>query len=364
MKKTCDRISKECFERTSKLNFAHIFYSLCLISIGDASYNTVPSELKDRKIVNVTKTGILKKRDKIGVDKFKKFFDSTTNFIRSNYHKVNIYAVDCSKLSLNLSAKEEGFRVTKRGTYCKALLTCLYDVTNKMVADIHLTNNENEREAFELHLNKIPKNSIVIFDRGYYSQEFLELLVKHQIHPIFRMRITDNFIKEFLNEKDEDKITTINGIKLRLVKYKIDTIIEKKSSDNNVDVKTVKDTKNKSKKKESENILQMMNINTNKKEQKFDSEESSTMTIEILKNGDKKVTRTFILATTLFDKDVFTLDILKNLYHDRWSVEEYFKTLKHTLHANKFNSKTVDNIRKELYIKVIISSISRYLETR
>lgn len=63
------------------------------------------------------------------------------------------------------------------------------------------------------------------------------------------------------------------------------------------------------------------------------------------------------LATNLIDKENFTINSLKELYHKRWTVEEFFKYIKQNMDANRINEKTYYDIRKSMYSFMIISRI-------
>ena len=54
--------------------------------------------------------------------------------------------------------------------------------------------NYNERNAvINHHLKKIPSNSLLLVDRGYYSDEMVRLLSDPHISVIFRMK--KDFVK-------------------------------------------------------------------------------------------------------------------------------------------------------------------------
>ena len=65
----------------------------------------------------------------------------------------------------------------------------------------------------------------------------------------------------------------------------------------------------------------------------------------------------YCLATNLFDKNKFSIDILKMFYHKRWDIEEYFKLLKKSTNINKINENSIDNIKKTFVCYNIISKI-------
>lgn len=50
-----------------------------------------------------------------------------------------------------------------------------------------------------------------------------------------------------------------------------------------------------------------------------------------LKPSIKKKDQTYYLLTSLVDTEKYPLSKLKELYHKRWSIEEYYKKIKRTL---------------------------------
>ena len=57
----------------------------------------------------------------------------------------------------------------------------------------------------------------------------------------------------------------------------------------------------------------------------------------------------FVLATTVIDPQAYPLNALADLYHGRWSIEELYKTLKHTTTLEHVHSKSERGVRQELY---------------
>lgn len=63
------------------------------------------------------------------------------------------------------------------------------------------------------------------------------------------------------------------------------------------------------------------------------------------------------LATNLLDSNQFPSKTLQDIYHKRWSIEEYFKHIKTNMNLNKINVKTFDEIQKSLYCTLIVNII-------
>ena len=70
----------------------------------------------------------------------------------------------------------------------------------------------------------------------------------------------------------------------------------------------------------------------------------------------------YVLVTSLLDPNSFTRESLMELYHQRWGIEEFFKTLKQDFQFEFFHSKTKNGIMQELYTSLFLCSISRWFE--
>ena len=62
----------------------------------------------------------------------------------------------------------------------------------------------------------------------------------------------------------------------------------------------------------------------------------------------------YILITNLFS---MSYEAIKDLYFDRWSVEEYFKYVKQNFNFSNFNEKKLDSIKKTIYAQLIVTKI-------
>ena len=65
--------------------------------------------------------------------------------------------------------------------------------------------------------------------------------------------------------------------------------------------------------------------------------------------------KTYYMATNVFD---YTLNIIKNIYHDRWKIEEYFKYIKQYMKLAKMNEKREKDIIKTIFSQLIVSQMT------
>jgi hypothetical protein len=68
-----------------------------------------------------------------------------------------------------------------------------------------------------------------------------------------------------------------------------------------------------------------------------------------------------VFLTTLLDSKKYPRRALRNLYHYRWSEEEFFKTIKEHLRAEEFRGKSVQFIDQELLSTYLYYILTRIL---
>lgn len=197
--------------RDRKLNFKHVLYFLIKIIKFGGSYTSATNSLSTKNIVDVSKQAFRKKRNLIGKSIFAELNMNLYNHIYNSgliEHK-NIYGIDGSKITLNKSFANQGFQLTQTKSYCKATVSCIYDVCNKMPLGFYMDNTSNERKLFLDHLSvNIPPNSVLLFDRGYQSSDFMLELHNKNLKYIIRLPKSLNEVKYM--EKHE--LTTSFGL--------------------------------------------------------------------------------------------------------------------------------------------------------
>ena len=291
----CNKVHEQTSKRNRKLNFNHMFYFLTHIVTNNSSYSITNSQLKLECSVNVSKQAISKKKNNIDCELINSIrYNLLQHINKSNVlTKSKLYAVDGSKLSFVKNLTKDDYKLTKNKSYCKALLSCLYDVDNKYPVKACIDKHFDERKSFINNLlNEVPKNGIVMFDRGYYSSKLIKKLSNKQLYFIIRMKRNSLIVKEMIKRNINEYYSLDNFEMIRIVRYKV----------NNED---------------------------------------------------------YYLCSNIFDKSI---NDLKIMYHKRWFVEEYFKTLKCNLKSNNFNCKNIKNNKQELYVQLILTILARYIE--
>ena len=136
---------------------------------------------------------------RISVDEYYKHNKNT-----ALWNRFHLYAVDGSTIQIPVSEENPKNFGSNPNKYEKdtplASVSTLYDITNDILVDLHI--RFNEMDSAKLHMDYLPAfpNSIVIFDRGYPSEDLFRFLQQRKI--FFLMRVPKTFKKEIHDKTD------------------------------------------------------------------------------------------------------------------------------------------------------------------
>ena len=75
-------------------------------------------------------------------------------------------------------------------------------------------------------------------------------------------------------------------------------------------------------------------------------------------------TTTYTLATTLLDRQRYSVRDLADLYHGRWSIEELYKISKQLLTVEEFHGQTERTVQQELFAHFSLIALARLFTNR
>lgn len=219
--------------------------------------------------------------------------------------KQRIFAVDGSTENANKEMHYTyDFRINKRETYSQFKIITLFDVINKIPIAQNISENFNERYLFKNFLLKyIRPGDIVIFDAGFYSEELFNLISNYDIKCIFRDKKDSVTSQQLFTNNSEIQVSENK----RAIRYDI--------------------TYKLSKKNENDDTEYISNINE------------------------------FYMITNIMNESI---EYIKELYHDRWYIEEYYKIIKHYMNDHNNRCKDINLLEQELIFKMIIIMLARY----
>jgi len=206
---------KNAFTRSRKLSFSDIMFLVLNYSHHSISINYARLReifLKE-KLPMVSKQALSKARQGISHEAFLHLFRlSVSEYYQHNpnlslWNGFHVYAIDGSTIQIPDSKENLQIFGANPNKYEKdtplASVSALYDIMNDILIDVHLnTYRFNERDSAKLHIDFLPDfpNSIVIFDRGYPSEDLFRFLQQKDV--FFLMRVPKTFKKAINDETD------------------------------------------------------------------------------------------------------------------------------------------------------------------
>lgn len=226
-----------------------------------------------------------------------------------------LFAVDGSKLNVprQLTQEEQGYQPPSANAYYpQGLLSCLYRLKLKLPIDFELAAHGNERTLARHHLQALKVNDVVVYDRGYFSYAMLYFHLERGLHPIFRLKTrTYHVIDQFTVSEEREQI---------------------------VDILPGKDRR-----REIQKDYPEMKI--------------TPLKLRLLKY--KVAGKSYILGTTLLDKEIYPLDDFPDVYHARGGVEELYKISKQHIDVEDFHGQSERGVKQELFAHFVLITLTR-----
>ena len=302
------------FVRKRKLTLLHVIIYLLYSSKASMFQNLsrIRDDLSALSFPDVSKQALSKARQFINPSLFKELYYLSVDLFykqipsRKLWNGYHLFAVDGSRIELPNSQSTFDFFGEMSSfpdpdrRYTMALASIIYDVLDDYIvhASIHKFLSSERAAALE-HLKVledmgIHTDSIIIFDRGYYSEDMFRYCVEHGYFCVLRLKECLNLSKKCSG----DTISVLPGSK-----------------------------------KEGTSDLSIRGIEV------------------VLDDGGREY-----LATNLFDPAI-TKDMFKELYFQRWPVELKYKELKSRFAMEEFSGATATSIIQEFYINMLLSNL-------
>lgn len=297
-------IHKEIFSRMRKLTFKDVFLTECLVNGSKKSYDLVISQNIVDNIYDFTKKSILTKRTKINSSYSLQIIDCILDIICKENKENNEYrylAVDGTFTYVPILTKEKNLTLCNNKQCNILLVSAIFELEKKIPINYEVYGHKNERKAITSQLKYLKQNDVLIFDRGYYSNQLLLDIKKNNLNAIFRLPKGLKLVKQLKKSLKDELIINVKvnntTIPLKLISYKLN---EGKGDEN------------------------------------------------------------YYLASTLIDDK--SIDFYKDIYHKRWEIETHFKHVKYNQTLANIKSKTLDGIKKDVFANQFVCIISGYIE--
>lgn len=277
-------INNECFLYNSKLHLSNIFYFLCTKVSNNFSNLMALQQLKNKNIVEVSESGMSKKRDKVDFNYFRILFEMLYAFVKTEIDKLSVkiphdklYATDGTTINFCNCLINAKFNPDDNNNYQKALVNTIFDISRNIPINVLITKNMSEPQALIQQLNSMPNDGILLADGHYLCNDTLKEFVNRKLNFIVIISKNVSVVKEFTKSYDKTQIVIYNNCKIRLIKTKVNNSVK-------------------------------------------------------------------IIGTNIIDWSTYPDKLILEIYNLRWFIEEFYKTMKCTLNMNKNNSLKINNI--------------------
>ncbi len=231
----------------------------------------------------------------------------------SLWNGFRLLAVDGSVVTLPESEVlyEDFGKSRSFSTHPSARLSQLYDVINKISVDVQVApHSTGERELAMQHLEHAREGDLVLYDRGYPA---IWLFILHQQKNIdFCARVTEDgssIYKEFASSGEQETTVTLPCIE----KSKM------KCMSLGLPISPIK--------------VRLVRVDL----------------------GNEKYV---LLATSLHDQLKFPHNVFKDLYHQRWFIEEDYKLMKSRLEMENFSGLSTEAIKQDIHAKALTKNLA------
>ena len=221
-------INDKIIIRDRKIKFEEIIYGSIYKCINNLSYQDVASKINLNFIeqninTTISKTAFINKRNSIPNEYFLDINNSFIDYIYKDNKNPRIFGVDGSFINLfkNFNKYEFSY-ASSNENYCQGIISCLYDINNKIPVNYYLIKTRNEREAFRNQIKYLRNGDTVIFDRGYYSYDLVEKLEIIDVNYIFRLKSNKKEVQYMKNNNIVDHTFINKNIKNRIINYRVD----------------------------------------------------------------------------------------------------------------------------------------------
>ena len=310
-----NKISKVQMRNKNKgIQLHTLFYYRFLYSKNNTTKQQIVSSINYTNGIHFSRQSYEKKENNIPVEIYKNILNKISKYFNDTHNNINNVKLIAIDGTYNNDDKMN--EIMNLG---------INDVTNDVPIDIKSYGKENKnREIYSTmdYINKnmhIFKNNIIVADRGYFSYNFLQFLMKNNLKFIIRAKGQAEYLKsETVVKKSMPNAILINSIKknIRVITYN--------------------------------NILEKIIYTSNSKK---------SMGTNLL-----KIKNDCVIVTNILDDQIYTNSKILELYRSRWDIEVLFKHIKSNFKFQHMKEKNKLNYNKMYIVELIIMYIAKIIE--
>lgn len=226
-----NRISDKYFTRKRKMSFVNIITFIL-------NFLSKPLQLEldkyfenNKNEARISQQAFSKARQHIKPEAFKTLFEMTSEVAINSeeltrYKGYRLFAIDGTEIYLEPTEELIECYGSRYKDACTARVSILCETNNGIIIDAEIDSNKIDERTLALrNIEKFEKikqeKDILIFDRGYPSNEIIEKLENKRIK--YLMRVQKGFNKEIDSDKRKDYWITIRKAKVRIIKTVLET---------------------------------------------------------------------------------------------------------------------------------------------
>jgi len=200
------------------------------------------------------------------------------------------------------------------GKCAKARISQLFDVLNKISVEARIASKDRgERDLAAEHLVHLRENDLVLLDRGYPAFWLFSAIRDTDAHFCSRMCLQEwNVVKQFL----------LSGLREQIVEIEPAYSAKKACDERGLSQTPIP--------------VRLLRI------------ELSDGQIEVL-------------ATSLLDQARYPYELFKELYIQRWPVEEDYKAMKSRLEVENWSGESVESVRQDFHATIFAKNLAAIL---
>lgn len=322
------------FTRNRKLSFQTLLK--LMLSMGGKSLGSELLEHFDFDLKTASSSAFIQQRSKLSPEVFKVLLHAFTDSFdqRETYEGYRLVAIDGSDLLIphDPNHAETYFQsIPNTKGFNLIHINAMYDLINRIYLDASVQPGRKENEFKALNdmvdISQLDEPVLIVADRGYESYNaFAHIMEKGWK---FLIRVKDPTSKSMLGTFDLPDAGEFDR--------QIHRILTRKQTN---EIKARPD------------VYKFMPMNStfdfmDPKAKPFYPMSFRVVRV-ILQDGSSQC------FVTNLDKDEFTLEKIREIYHMRWGIETSFREIKHTLALTHLHSKKVEFIAQEVFAKMVM----------
>jgi hypothetical protein len=304
LSKSIDKLLKEKMTelkmRNKKTNLNDGILFKLLTCVKDSTHLKSAAIINNYNYINISAQSYYNRISNLKIDFYRDLSNFITNKINKLFYKKNQYNIlSVDGTYAQFKSSVNEEKLNPNENSTTNLITGIYNVTHNCPELLQLENKRTERSSIvEIIKNKYNNTSTIFVMDRGYMSSVLFSSI-HSMNNYFICRLRKNLI---INENIDKNLTD----------YEIDY---------------------------SSQILPKMRI------------------IKYTIND-----KPYYIGTNLFDKETFTKKYIEDIYHKRWSVEEYFKIIKGNTNMKQNDEEIYDNVEKTVICYDILMKLEYLLK--